>query len=204
MRKIVFWRGQNETALSLDIADEDRQALAYNMLYYMMENDAAISANGETLPAEKDQLWLLEQNGDEKSYTKPYLDPEWFGADNSQSEHGERLYSTACMSNDYTLVRFAPMTVSYNKANEMNNFMLQGLDPAVSISCLQNGEMKQIVMNGRPIHEGMIDENGRLVTERYERDWVNGKASLDESSVLDQGFADAVASISADGEQMMR
>lgn len=177
MRKIVFGRDKSEVALSVDIADNDRQALAYSMLYHMMENGAAITAKGKTIPAEKERLWLLEQDGDRKEYIKPHLDPEWFGANGDQFERDGHLYSTACMTNDYVLVKFMPMTVSYDKANEMNNFMLQGLDPGVSISYLQDGEMKQVVKDGRPIHEGMVDENGSLVTERYERDWVNGKAS---------------------------
>lgn len=177
MGKIVFGRGKSEVALSVGIADKDRQALAYNMLYHMMENGAAVTVKGKAVPAEKERLWLLEQDGDRKEYTKPHLDPEWFGANGSQFERDGHLYSTACMMDDYVLVKFMPMTVSYGKANEMNNFMLQGLDPAVSISCFQDGEMKQVVKDGRPIHEGMVDENGSLVTERYERNWVNGKAS---------------------------
>lgn len=201
MGKIVFRQSQNETALSVDITDKDRQALAYNMLYHMMENGADITADGKTIPTEKDSLWILEQDGDRKEYGKPGLDQEWFGDIDNQPDKDGHLYSTACMSNDFMLVNLAPFTTSYDKANEMNNFMLQGLDPAISISYPKDGEMKQVVVNGHPIHEGMVNEKGGLVTERYERDWANGRACEAIATGTEMDFADAVASIPMNTEQ---
>ena len=177
MGSIVFRDDHKDVPLSLNIADENRQALAYNMFYHMMNNGATITINGKTIPPEKGKLCIRIRGENRLTHMIPHLDKEWFGANANLFERGEHLYSTACMSDDGMLVPFMPMTVSYEKANEMNNFMLGGIDPAVSISCLQDGELKQIVKNGRPIQEGMIDENGSLVTERYERDWTTGNAS---------------------------
>lgn len=195
MRKIVFGRNEYEVTISAAIADEDRQALAYSMLCHMMDNGASITVGKKTIPLEKNRLWLMEQGNDVetrmkhspdtsvfegqdvKVYTKPRLDIEFFGANGHLFEQEEHLYSTACVSDDGTLVQFMPMTVSYDKANEMNNFMLQGLDPSVSISYPQDGKMIQIVNGGKPVHGCLINENGQPVTEHHDRDWTTGKAS---------------------------
>lgn len=163
--------------LTVDIADEKRQALAYNMLYYMMEHGAEITVNGKQVPLYKDMLYIRRETATSKSYTKSHLDPEWYSANRENFEKGAEQYTTACMGEDGKLILFAPLTSSYEKANEMNNFMLLGFDPSVSISCSQDGEMKPVVVNGRPIQEGVVNEQGQLITERFDRDWSQGTSS---------------------------
>lgn len=165
------------TPLTVDIADENRQALAYNMLYHLMERGAEISVNGKMALSDSDMLYVCTNAGDERHYTKPHMDSEWYGANGQNYEKGDEQYTTACMSDNGKLVQFAPLTNSYEKANEMNNFMLLGFDSSVSISYPLDGEMISLVVKGRPIQEGMVNEHGELVTERFERNWANGKAA---------------------------
>lgn len=56
MSKIVFGRDMDEVTLTADIIDEKRQALAYNMLRYMMESGAEIIVNDKQIPLEKRQF----------------------------------------------------------------------------------------------------------------------------------------------------
>lgn len=163
MGKIVY--GQNGVALTVDIVDGKRQELAYNLLHHMMENGASVTADGKELAPDVSQLWLVRDT----EHIKPEPDVEF----NAPSD--EKRYSTACMSNNGVIVHFAPL-VSYDKANDMNNFMLTGLDSGVSISCMENGSMERIVNNGRPVYEGMVDENGCLCTERSDCNWAKEKS----------------------------
>lgn len=99
---------------------------------------------------------------------------------------------------------------SYEKANEMNNFMLTGIDSSVSIFMPSEGKTKPIVIKGHPIHEGML-MNGQLCTERFERNWTQGKASEilyddkkshESANDEDMDFADAVANIPVNEQGM--
>lgn len=184
MGKIVF--GRTSVPLTVDIVDERRQELAYNLLHHMMENRASVTVDGKELAPDAEQLWLVR--GSER--IKPGPDAEF------DTPSDEKRYSTACMSNNGVIVYFAPLA-SYDKVNDMNNFMLTGLDGGVSIACMQNGAMERIVNNGRPVHEGMVDENGCLCTERSNRNWAKEKSP-------EQDFADAVMNISNGGPQMDR
>lgn len=194
MSKIVLGRDRmarikEAFPLTVDIADEKRQALAYNMLYHMMENDAEITVNGKRVSLDKDLLYIRTDVDGEKQYTKPHMDPEWYGANRKNFEKGDEQYTTACMGEDGKIIRFAPLTSSYEKANEMNNFMLLGFDSSVSISCLQDGELKPVVVNGRPIQEGIVNDHGQFITERFDRDWAQGEASeISYTLVVDRKY----------------
>lgn len=194
--------------LTVDIADEKRQTLAYNMLYHMMENGAEITVYGKDISSGKEQLYVCNDVDGEEQYTKPNMDPEWIDGQNADT--GDKRFTTACMSDDYTLVMFAPTTGSYEKANEMNNFMLTGIDSSVSIFMPSEGKTKPIVIKGHPIHEGML-MNGQLCTERFERNWTQGKASEilyddkkshESANDEDMDFADAVANIPVNEQGM--
>lgn len=114
MGKIVF--GRTGVPLTVDIADENRQELAYNLLHHMMENGASVMVDGKELASDVGQLWLIRDS----ERIKPEPDAEF------DAPSDEKRYSTACMSNNGVIVYFAPLA-SYDKANDMNNFMLTGL-----------------------------------------------------------------------------
>ncbi len=173
-KKIIMERGNNPITLTVDIEDEKRQTLAYNMLYYMAENGATVTVDGKEQQMEKDQLYLLTADGDNIRYTKPHLDPEWYGA-NGHNFYKNTHLTVASMDDDYTLVRFAPVTGNYEKANEMFNFMHRGIDPSVSISYPQDNKMRSIVINGHPKTTEIADENGNVRAERYDYEWAKGK-----------------------------
>lgn len=184
MSKIVLGRDRlarikEAFPLTVNIVDEKRQALAYNMLYHMMENGAEITVNGKRVPLNKDLLYIYTEADGEKSYKKPHMDSEWYGANGQNFENGNAQYTTACMGENGKLIMFAPFTSSYEKVNEMSNFMILGFDPSVSISCVQNGEMKPIVVNGRSISESIVNDDGQLIVDSkgFDRDWAQGKAS---------------------------
>lgn len=176
-KRVVLKQNDKYLNLTVGIADEKRQAMAYNMLYYMAENEGQVSIDGKTIPLEKDMLYL---NGEDEGKffsgmhsTKPELDPEWFGANAHRYVGGQPLHFVTL--NDIMPAPFMPETVNYEKANEMFNFMHMGMDPSVSISCPKNGEMDLIIQNGRPSKTGNVgiaDERGFVVTEHFNRNWA--------------------------------
>lgn len=135
--------------------------------------------NGKRVSLDKDLLYIYTEADGEKQYKKPHMDPEWYGANGQNFEKGDAQYTTACMGENGKLILFAPLTSSYEKVNEMNNFMILGFDPSVSISCIQNGEMKPIVVNGRSISESIVNDDGQLIVDskQFDRDWPQGNAS---------------------------
>lgn len=177
IKRVALKQNDRYLNLTVGIADEKRQALAYNMLYYMAENGGQVSIDGKTIPLEKDMLYL---NGEDEGKffsgmhsMKPELDPEWFGANAHRYVGGQPLHFVTL--NDIMPAPFMPETINYEKANEMFNFMHMGVDPSVSISHPKNGEMDLIIQNGRPSKTGNVgiaDERGFVVTEHFNRNWA--------------------------------
>lgn len=187
MGKVVFG---HDIVLTTDIVDESRQMLAYNMLSYMMENGASFMVNGMEISSDTGQLEICSEADGEKQYTRPQPDPEW----NEQASERDKLFTISGMSNDGTLFTgLMPLTNNYEKANEVNNFMLMGLDKSVSVSYMQDGEMKPVVANGRLIHGGISDEKGYVVSEHFERNWATAKVSESVTQMtqdLEEGLAE--------------
>lgn len=176
VRKIVFGRNHNEVALTVDIADENRQKLAYNMLYYMAEQGATITVRGKEMPLEKDRLWAVaERDNNSKRYTKPTLDHEWYGANKDRLENGGELLTVgSTVTEDF--IMFAPVTGSYEKANEMFNFMHTGIDSAVSISYPYGDDMMHVVENGRSTPTKIMTPDGWFREEQFDHEWTKGRA----------------------------
>ncbi len=196
MGKIMMGQGKDAITLTNEIADEKRQAFGYNMLYYMADNGATITVDGKDLPLDKDELYVISQDGGVMNLTKPDLDPEWFGPD-KEGGHKPENFTISNMCRDYSVVNFGPETSSYEKGCDMFNFMIQGIDKSVTINYPQDDDMKQIVINGRPVHLGMTKGDGEFCTERFNRDWF--KETLPEDD-----FSAAVASIPETGSELGR
>ena len=184
-KRVVFGRNNNETALTADITDERRQALAFNVLYHMIDQGASIKVDGKDLPLEKDRLWLagneVEKEGDKhatvRCYEKPGLDPELFGANKQGYDEPNGEFSLNNLCNDGAYVKgVVPNTGNYEKANEMMHFMLYGIADNVSIFYPdEDGKMHLIVNNGRPSSIGIQGVNDEFITERYIKDWTTSE-----------------------------
>lgn len=175
MKHISIVHDGVETQLTKDISDKGRQNLAYSVLYHMAEAGAQVMVDGKQVDFDKDDLCTVSRFGDGIAYGKGRLDPEWYGANKDNCSKGD-LRSVAHMTDDYTLVRLAPDTVSPEKADEIFNFLATSLDKRLSMSMLDaEGNMRPVVVKGWPKTIGVVDEAGRIQTEHFNRDWAAGE-----------------------------
>lgn len=147
-----------ETPLTVDIMDEKRAALAYNVLFAMGKNDARIEAGGSPIPMELNRLSIVDDTGDR---FMPENDHEWNGtrdqrirwedafaerimdeARKNDDETGIEItmrqifhtsYSPVLYDGDLNYVRFGTDTFDHDKAVEAFHFLKQGMDPSISV-----------------------------------------------------------------------
>lgn len=177
------------------------------MLRYMMESGAEIIVNDKQIPLEKDNLWAVSYDADNtKSYTKPPLDSEWYGADKNGTDK-EKQFTLTNLCGDpgnYIYVDVTPTTCHYEKANEMFHFMQHGIDNAVSISFPTDEGMKPVMKKGKPISTAISSDNF-VVTEHYIPNWATTESSSLSSLIGNEAepdFTAAVESISVDEKRM--
>ena len=190
----------------MPIEDENRAALAYNMLYAMVDNGAECTIDGYRIKMNTDQLSVADSAGES---FKPELDPEWYGTVEQkqqlwgQMEEKNENMTEYCLS-EYDslneLIQITPVTYDYHKANEMFNFTKRGMNRDVSYHIkTADGTLHDVNVTSAALTDG----EGFIVTERTEWDWTKGQ--MDENVVkLDDGqnFADAVAGISVSEQTM--
>lgn len=197
----------DNTPLTVCITDKKRANLAYNVLAIMGENDATYFIDGKENPIGPD-IRIVDKDG---NIIDPELDKEWFGypEDNNKAKEaaldkimeeaaleGKKLDRDfeADMMDQYTVctyddnrcsVCFAPLTWDMDKAVEMQNLMVYGMNPFVDLS------FEGHVIDG--VH--IINEDGDVYDDRLNNNWAR--------EIVDDGqdFADAVASIPTDDQQ---
>lgn len=198
-----------DTPLTVPIADKGRADLAWNMLRAMAKNDHPVRAKikGNNVTLFPDGLSIKDKNGNE---VEPELDLEWFGSpdDNDKAREAaldkdiqeglnngmlhpdyysremeaslQEQYSVCSFDDDKCRLWFAPNVWDVDKAGEMQNFMTYGVDPQVKLYAWQGGK---------------YDKIKEAITQIIE-------ARKQAEVFADMDFADAVASISQDGEAL--
>ena len=196
-----------DTPLTVCITDKKRADLAYNVPAIMGENDITYEIDGKENHIGPD-IRIVDKDG---NAVESELDEEWFGYpdDNARVKEAvldkiikngaregvglDRESETELMG-QYTIctydeegcrVQFAPMVWDFNKASEMQNLMTYGLNPFVTFS-MEGVEIKGDV--------SIINEDENVYEDQLNENWTR------EAADNGQDFADAVASIPADGK----
>lgn len=192
----------NETPLTVDITDEKRAALAYNMLYAVGEENTLI--NNE----DYDETDLRVHSADGEVF-EPKLDAEWYGSEkessayynamldklmNEAAENGEAIDRDGAeerlsiytvhpegLDIDNELDDFAPVTYDRDKAVEMVNFLRYGLDPGITLTTrhadMEYRDYDFIEVNADSIH--ISDEEGNFVDIAPDPEWARGQMNPD-------------------------
>lgn len=189
--------------LTVDIMDERKAVLAYNMLYSMAEDGVKFTVNGSSAKVSVDNLAVIDSSG-EQIY--PSLDPEWWASFDEpqefytslakQKENGDPQYSVTCKQ-EGNLLNFLPKTYDVSKAMDMYNFMQYGLDPSVSVAVQTWDRDWEDYYFETLRRENMhiTDQDGKRLNEVRDPEWAIGVGE-------EQGFADAVTSIPSGAEQL--
>lgn len=209
MGKIVFKRdtlkSDEEIVLTADIADKNRQQLAYNVILQMVENGAEITVDDEVIPITMDDLYLSSEGPSkdehgltETRYEKPYQDPEWYGANKDELSDIRKMMdeykatrdelnllygakdtgkiTVQAMTQDEEGTVNIVKTASYEKANEALNFLYMGVDGSVTISFPTENGMQPVVANGEAVSVILWDDKEFVRTKHIVNDWTTGKA----------------------------
>lgn len=185
----------NETPLTVDITDEKRAALAYNMLYAIGEENALI--NNE----EYDETDLRVRSAD-GSVFEPPLDAEWYGFEKEESAYYnamlDKLQNEAADAGEtisreeagarlsiYTVYPdgltdeddFAPTTYDKDKAVEMANFLRYGLDPDITLTArhadMEYRDYDFVDINADNLH--IFDQYENRVEDVPDPEWAMGQ-----------------------------
>lgn len=189
----------NETPLTVDITDEKRAALAYNVLYAVGEENVLI--NNE----EYDETDLRVHSAD-GSIFEPQFDAEWYGYEEensayynamldklqneasksgktiSREEAGERLSIYTVYPDGLTDADdFAPSTYDKDKAVEMANFLRYGLNPDITLTArhldLEYRDYDFVDVNDAVMR--ISDEKDNFIDIALDPEWAKGQMNPD-------------------------
>lgn len=170
IRKVCILENGAEIPLTASIADENKQALAYSMLYHLAGNGARISVDGMDVSFDKNTLRLVSEYGvSGRHYMKPHLDPEWYGA-NGQNFIKEDPLTVSVLADDGP-VSIMPFTGCPDKAYEELRFLEYGFSPQVSLSMPGKDGPINIIENGKAANLAVTDFSGKVREQEFSNDW---------------------------------
>ena len=181
IRKVCILKNDAEIPLAVGIMDENRQMLAYSMLYHLGENGAQISINGTDVSFGKNDLRLVSEYGvTGRHYTKPHLDPEWYGA-NGQNFIKEDPLTVSVLADDGP-VSIMPFTGCPDKAYEEMHFLEYGFSPQVSLSMPGKDGPINIIENGKAVNLAVTDFSGKVREQEFSNDWAKLSSLQEDKS----------------------
>lgn len=192
IRKVCILENGAEIPLTASIADENKQALAYSMLYHLAGNGARISVDGMDVSFDKNNLRLVSEYGVRgRHYTKPHLDPEWYGANGQNFIKEDPLAVSVLMDGDPVPVM--PFTGCANKAYEAERFLKYGFLPRVSLSIPGKDGQIPVIEKEEAVNPAVTDFSGKVRDQEFSNDWdklvsgnviVKGRARVSDFAVV--------------------
>ena len=210
---------QGDQPLTVPIEDERRATLGYNMMYAMAKKEVMFQIDGNEQPLDTNRLQVL--NGEGKLVALD-LDAEWFGTpdqnqqvknavldnimeamiqdgaepDRNCEESMMEQYTVCAYDEDNCRVRFAPKVWDFDKAGEMQNFMVHGVDPSVSFSGMNFRDQK---VDFKEFY--IVNEDGDVYEDQLDENWARGFMKAEDAG---QDFAAALAALpTLDGDHTM-
>lgn len=119
---------------------------------------------------DKNNLRLVSEYGvTGRHYTKPHLDPEWYGA-NGQNFIKEDPLTVSVLADDGP-VSIVPFTGCPDKAYEKMRFLEYGFSPQVSLSVPGKDGPINIIENGKTVNLAVTDFSGKVREQEFSNDW---------------------------------
>lgn len=194
------------TALTNNIQDADRAALAYNMFRSMAEAKVSVTADGTKQAIDGAALRLVDENG---VSTIPEPDKEWFGTEEDKAEVRESVldeiiaemeeegeepdrdfersmmdeYTVSYRSQDITTTYFMGSSWDIDKVRDIYSILDKDLSSDISLSVFNEFEDMDVNITENMDHLNVVDMEG---------DVYDPEKDIDDS----MDFDDAVAAIS--------
>lgn len=197
-----------DTPLTVPIADPGRANLAYSMLAVMAETDVQANIRGERISLDAYGLSIRDENG---KPVEAELDREWFGTDEENRQCKEAAlekqiqagiesgmldsgrqsrkfeealqepYSVCSYDENRNVVSFAPETWDIDKAADMQNFMVYGLHPDVTLCVEQDGKLVGIQGN-----ICIINSDHDVLCDQLNKAWAHEDGKADFAAAVEQ------------------
>lgn len=206
----------NNKPVTVPIEDENRAAIAYNILVAIGEEGGQI--DGKNIISHFGKGLHVVGTDGESIY--PDDDPEWSNNDTyydaavqkaimQAAENGETIDHDEARNRTtaYTIIHedtnleadFMPATIDKNKAMEWMNFLKYGMDPSVKLEAkavdLDDRDYYYVPVTGDKLQ--IQDFKGNTVEIESDPDWAKGQINPDVIQIDgEQDFEDAVAAIS--------
>ena len=169
------------TALTNNIGDEKRAAMAYNVFRSMTNHGVKLGDSGEALDADK--LCLIDENG---VSTVPELDKEWFGTEEDNDKAREAVldsiidemkqegcepdrdferdlmdeYTVTYRSRDVTTTYFVDSSWDLDKARDVYSIVTKDIAPGVSLAVHNDFEEMDVDLTGGLQNLNVVNMDG--------------------------------------------
>lgn len=199
MKERVFL---GDLPLTVPISDNRRADLACRLMYAIAaSSDVRIMAHDEEVFLTQDILRVVDECGNVRV---PEPDPEWFGTAEDNQKVKDRVldrymddlvmecpdtdresvsglmdqFRVCTFDEDDCAVSFTPPTWDRNKVDEMYNCLVYGMDPAITMTVLNDFEEDVEICSG---DLRTVGSSNHVYESRPEPEWADGFMPVHES-----------------------